>query len=45
MKLSEFEKRRAANLIWNAAYAGGVALAVLYAVSVFVRGRRPANTL
>ena len=33
------------NLPWNAAYAGGVALAVLYAVSVFVRGRRPANTL
>ena len=32
-------------LPWNAAYIGSVLLAVLYAVAIFVRGKRPANTL
>ena len=33
------------HLPWNAAYIGSVLLAVLYTVAIFVRGKRPANTL
>lgn len=33
------------NLPWNAAYIGGVVLAVFYALAIFMRGKKPANAL